>query len=514
MKVNHVMPDLPDTATCPVGSSQNEKGNGEFAALLSKNLEDEPATGTGVKAGDKEAEYYRETCKQKETEGCGENSGNEQLSAELLPCAEPSREKTVPEKQLAESEANLPVPAAEAPGKEQALNISSGSGVKKGSFTAGPRAEVADSGNPAPPPASDPEINEKQVQKTGLKTGEANERGQPDTKVSPRFNAGLKTGSSPKAVISGEVIAAEKPSQQAGQENGNPKAEVWPAGIDRAGKEQVYAGKELKAVPAGDQAEKISSADRKSADQLPDRFTGQQQRVGESAVESRPVKDGTAVKGGEFRPAAVEQAVSGRAEKASPLTAGGAETKRTFPQKGVTAAEQNPVSQQSAVRGDEILQGSRVQQPLQPQSSGLRGNVMQQLESRLVYLRETGSYPAEMRLTINPPELGEVTIRVFSRQGRLSASIIAETQLVREILEGSMTELRQRLNAVNISFDQLDLSASGKGYDDSDRPGEERGDRVSESGRMKDPGPNGKETGPLTNQVPHDKTAGRINCLA
>jgi len=74
-----------------------------------------------------------------------------------------------------------------------------------------------------------------------------------------------------------------------------------------------------------------------------------------------------------------------------------------------------------------------------------------------------------MRMTLNPPELGEVTIRVFSRQGKLSATIIAETSFVKEILESSISELRQRLNFVDIQFEQLDLSTSGKHSGESDR---------------------------------------------
>jgi type III secretion system needle length determinant len=137
-------------------------------------------------------------------------------------------------------------------------------------------------------------------------------------------------------------------------------------------------------------------------------------------------------------------------------------------QAGTAVPEQPLFSQQPSIQGDH---GVRAEAVLQSQQNpNLRESVMQQLEGRMIYLRETGNNPAEMRMTLHPPELGEVTIRVFSKQGKLSASIIAETALVKEILETSVSELRQRLNFVTIQFEQLDLSTSDRQSGESDRP--------------------------------------------
>ena len=137
-------------------------------------------------------------------------------------------------------------------------------------------------------------------------------------------------------------------------------------------------------------------------------------------------------------------------------------------QAGATASEQPFLGQQPSIQGDHSVRAEAVLQS--QQNPNLRESVMQQLEGRMIYLRETGNNPAEMRMILHPPELGEVTIRVFSRQGKLSASIIAETPLVKEILESSISELRQRLNFVEIQFEQLDLSTSGRQSGESDRP--------------------------------------------
>ncbi len=131
-------------------------------------------------------------------------------------------------------------------------------------------------------------------------------------------------------------------------------------------------------------------------------------------------------------------------------------------------AGQDGIFQQAAVFGKESLQpGSG----LPPQLQALRENIMQQLEGKLTYFRETGSSPAEMRMTLHPPELGELTIRVFSRQGQLSASILTESPMVREILEGSIAELRQRLSLVNVQLEQLEVSTQGQQFNGSGRSG-------------------------------------------
>ncbi|MDZ4133795.1 MAG: hypothetical protein U1E11_11750, partial [Dethiobacteria bacterium] len=74
---------------------------------------------------------------------------------------------------------------------------------------------------------------------------------------------------------------------------------------------------------------------------------------------------------------------------------------------------QSSLFQQPAVLGDQAVRSDSILQP--QQSANLRESVMQQVEGRLIFLRESGVNPAEMRLTLHPPELGEVTVRVFSK---------------------------------------------------------------------------------------------------
>lgn len=92
----------------------------------------------------------------------------------------------------------------------------------------------------------------------------------------------------------------------------------------------------------------------------------------------------------------------------------------------------------------------------------VKEQIMQQIQGRLLYIREKGSAPSEMRLRLHPAELGEMTIRVFSRQGKLSAVILVEVAAVKEILEGKLSELRQRFQQCNLPLEQLDVFTAGR----------------------------------------------------
>lgn len=90
----------------------------------------------------------------------------------------------------------------------------------------------------------------------------------------------------------------------------------------------------------------------------------------------------------------------------------------------------------------------------------MRAQVVDQVFGRLAYFRENESIPAEMRLTLNPPSLGEVVIRVFSHQGKMTAEIITEMSRVKDMLENGMGEIKQRLQQVNLTLEKIDVFCS------------------------------------------------------
>ncbi len=203
-------------------------------------------------------------------------------------------------------------------------------------------------------------------------------------------------------------------------------------------------------------------------------------------------RDESGLKLGSFREALAGRESSG-ADLSSKTSSGQDNTSKTIKGVQLQGQEQDLFGGQASIRSSDVLQPGKT---AASHLDNLRENVMQQIEGRLTYIRENSTLPAEMRLTLNPPELGEVTIRVFSKNGQLSASIITESALVKEILESSITELRQRINFVNIQFEQLDISTSGEPAKGSDYSG----DGGAGAGRYSDRSEDAAGSVPLENE--------------
>ena len=122
-------------------------------------------------------------------------------------------------------------------------------------------------------------------------------------------------------------------------------------------------------------------------------------------------------------------------------------------------------------------------------SEALKESVLEQITGKLMYFRGGGELPAEMRMTLHPPSLGEVVIRVFSRNGKLAAEIAAETNGAREILESGLSDLRHRLQQMNINLERIDVHTSSRDAGESDDfSQQEKGFSSSERNRWTFPG--------------------------
>ena len=117
-------------------------------------------------------------------------------------------------------------------------------------------------------------------------------------------------------------------------------------------------------------------------------------------------------------------------------------------------------------------------------SEALKESVLEQITGKLMYFRGGGELPAEMRMTLHPPSLGEVVIRVFSRNGKLAAEIAAETNGAREILESGLSDLRHRLQQMNINLERVDVHTSSRDAGESDNSSQQE-EGFSSSGRNK-----------------------------
>ena len=69
-----------------------------------------------------------------------------------------------------------------------------------------------------------------------------------------------------------------------------------------------------------------------------------------------------------------------------------------------------------------------------------------------------GSNVSEIRLTLRPENLGEVTMRIAAENGIVTASFVAENARVKEALEANMNQLRQALEEKGLEISQLTVS--------------------------------------------------------
>jgi flagellar hook-length control protein FliK len=65
---------------------------------------------------------------------------------------------------------------------------------------------------------------------------------------------------------------------------------------------------------------------------------------------------------------------------------------------------------------------------------------------------------SELRVTLKPESLGDVTLRLLSENGQISARFIAENQRVKEIMESNFDALRDALNRQGLNVSQLSVS--------------------------------------------------------
>ena len=69
-----------------------------------------------------------------------------------------------------------------------------------------------------------------------------------------------------------------------------------------------------------------------------------------------------------------------------------------------------------------------------------------------------GAMVNEMRLTLRPDTLGDITLRIITQNGIVTAHFVAENNRVKEIIEAQMSELRQALVEQGIQVSDLNVS--------------------------------------------------------
>ena len=105
-----------------------------------------------------------------------------------------------------------------------------------------------------------------------------------------------------------------------------------------------------------------------------------------------------------------------------------------------------------------------VQAEIVQRLQSVKSAVVEQVLEKMVFSR-TESGEAKVFIRLKPPALGEVEISLQMEEGRLTGRIVAESLLVREVLEAALGQLRQRLEAQQIQVAELTVgSGQEKGF--------------------------------------------------
>jgi hypothetical protein len=88
--------------------------------------------------------------------------------------------------------------------------------------------------------------------------------------------------------------------------------------------------------------------------------------------------------------------------------------------------------------------------------------VMEQIVERM-QIADPAPRTSEIKMTLKPESLGDVTLRVQSENGLISAQFLAENQRVKEIMESGLDSLRNALQSQGVNVNQLSVSVGQEG---------------------------------------------------
>jgi len=105
----------------------------------------------------------------------------------------------------------------------------------------------------------------------------------------------------------------------------------------------------------------------------------------------------------------------------------------------------------NAARGAEVQSTAATRQP----TATTAEIISQIVEKMKVDLRPMVN---EIRISLKPAHLGDVSVRISTRDGAVAAQIVAGSDQVRAILEADLNRLRDALNELGINVQELQVS--------------------------------------------------------
>lgn len=76
---------------------------------------------------------------------------------------------------------------------------------------------------------------------------------------------------------------------------------------------------------------------------------------------------------------------------------------------------------------------------------------------------------SEVKLLLRPDSLGEVSLKISTQSGLITAEFIAESQKVKEIIESNFSQLKDMLNEQGIEVSQLDVNVKDENLNDDSK---------------------------------------------
>lgn len=76
-----------------------------------------------------------------------------------------------------------------------------------------------------------------------------------------------------------------------------------------------------------------------------------------------------------------------------------------------------------------------------------------------------------MEMTLNPENLGKVSLTVMAKDGHLTASFTAQNQVTKEALEGQMQTLKENLTSQGIKVDAIEVNIQSFAFDERNQMG-------------------------------------------
>jgi hypothetical protein len=92
----------------------------------------------------------------------------------------------------------------------------------------------------------------------------------------------------------------------------------------------------------------------------------------------------------------------------------------------------------------------------------------------------------ELRVRLDPPELGTVKVKIVSTGGDVRAELQVTSDAVRRVVESQLPELRQKLEDAGVRVQRMDVTADSAGTSNGTNAGTARDDR---GGRWQEPTP-------------------------